>query len=1079
MNILSSSSVSWSKIGLIAYADNVSTEGNLSITFLETINGLNWRFHEPQKYCIHPHLHETQFHSSSNVFVGGSHGPNSVNSGNTIPASTGQTSTPSILGSLPVSNNASKSSSHHFFYSISSVYWNNWFNLPGDMLAVCDELGNMTMLILGQSPQGPVTIDKLTMLFQDNVYKLHNQLLPLQQVNEKSDKIERKETKKEYQTTILDFSWFSSSKPIISSQFCVLDSSTDLYKNKVQQIQPYGVFYPPSMKYGCLAVRKNGQVDFWYQFSNSKNHKKITTHLLNAQNKETNELDWLQFAKITPMNEDQCILITTFSRISKRLTFYKLHVNWNINPTNPTIINNPSLRVYHLLETTVDSINEEGNPIELTDLYILSRPSSEKEPPLEVLLIFENLEDSTSIIKRYRLTKSKVSKDFLKMLNIDINNIQDQNSNTVLNHTNNTSTNNNNNMNNNYTNMLSSKRYTLTFFDKIKLEKRVVSISSKNLYEFITIYFEDGTIKTYSHNEWKLESDKLKNQNNLGKYRNILTSVISCGFQFPKTFHSSSLEWMIISPSMTGAIVKLKKRQTPNYFAIETDVSDGERDRLTATAYAFGFVSSTHRQLSSEDLSISCKTHLMKINEVNNERAHEFVTSLMTSIYSFFNMTPDAPKDILDKMISSRPVQKTILLQLELSNGLKQTNIYEMSRSIMSLRNVLFAFNGVARNLQFAIEQINSNSISHSNGKLFQAIFTKQDLIHSLIPIAKWFIKFVTYLIQGAILMINDNNSKSNTLVLGILGAKIPRTIMISILSEINKVIQLITKYPETTFPILDESSNFLRMIILESPINLEDLERLLIDVNTSLIKFTEHKPYFIKNPRLLVTSAVLEGDKDVENYLLSLVKNTFLKDDTTSNIFFSDTNGLRITNDVFFQKELLQSLQPLSKGLVVDQEILPNKFQDSKSISILTYDSISYEEFTLDEIQGKKLKRCCRCGSITRAGYTIFPSRAVIATSIQTKRWPTMYSRVCICSGYLYELDTYTPTGMTPSNAIATPLLNNTNQNSNSELDLNSGDNSNNTHLHSSTHHHHNQSHHPMEGIVSTNTNTPAPTMI
>lgn len=958
--------ISWSKTGLIAYADKNSPDGNLCITFLETINGTNWRFHPPKKYIIHPHLHEI----SSSPSSGG------VKKNATAPTS-GSGSTSSHSGS-----NASKLS-NYFFYNINSVHWNNWFNLPGDMLAVCDELGNMTMLILGQGPQGPVTMDKLTMLFQDNVYKIYNQLLQLDESVDNGIKVEKKKTKKEYQTAISEFFWISSSKPVISSQYCVLDSSIDTYRNKVQQVPPYGMFHPPFIKYACLAIRKNGQIDFWYQFSNSKNHKKITLQLSNSQNNENKELNWLQFTKITPINEEQSMLITSYSKLTNRLSFYKLRVNWNINTTNQNQLNDLTLTLSHICDTNLDSIDTEGRVLELVNLHVLSKSPLEKDLSPEIVLLYDICGTNSSIVKRYRLCQSQLNAVYLRILKPAFS----QTDNVGLKPTN---------------------RYSIVHSVDMVLDGKVKYMTSEVLDGFVTFYFQDTSIKTYSQSDWKLENERLQHQNRQGKFRDIITSVLSVGFKYPKIPSLSLVEWVKVSPAMTCVILKLKNKNTPQLYSIYQDhILNRDLDSVNSTAFAFGFVAIIHRQLSAEDLSIACKTHLMKISKDDPLRGKEFITALMSNIYSFFNITPDAPSEILDKMISSRPVQKAMLLQLELGSSSSHKNVYEMARVVMSLRNVYFAFNGVARNLQFAIEQLNgTNSIQLTNGKLFQTAFTKQDLVHSLIPIAKWFVEFVTYLIQNVLIMINNDSKNESSLVSGVFGARIPRSLMISILNEIKRVTQLVTKFPETTYPILNESSKFLKMILNESPVSFEKFETFLTDVNNKFITLNEHEPSNSRELSLLVKAEIPPEFSKVADFLLVYSKNVILAHIDPASVYFTDTSGLRISKDELFQHDIITLLQPLEKGLVVNSDDLPANFKTSRSFSQIKYDGISYDNLSEKEIKEGKLKRCCRCGCITRAGYVISTDKTIVPTSIQTKRWPTMYARVCICSGYLYELE-------------------------------------------------------------------------
>lgn len=994
--------ISWSKNGIIAYGDSKSPNGNLCITFLETINGNNCRFHPPQTYSVHPQLHEIPVTHDAKSATSAS--GNNVDTGNiTSPSHQGG----SQINSSALASNSTSSSgktSSHFFYDIVSIHWNNWFSLPGDMLAVCDELGNMTMLIAGQSPEGATTFEKLTMLFQDNIYKIYNHVAPLKQVSESAlptGKIERKQTKKEYNTRILDFHWLSSSKSIIVSQFCALDSSSNVYRNKAQQIAPSGVFYPPFMKYACIAVRRNGQIDFWYQFSNSKDHKKINLQLLASPNQRFKELDWFQFARITPMKDEQSILISGYSQITKKLCFYKVFVNWNVTNNNKSpVLNDPTLTVKPILDVPLDIVSKDGCVLKLYDLVVLSKTAIDKDSSAEVLVVYHVSGTQKTLVKRYKLTNTFLAMDFLSVLKPGIE-----------------SSGGNNAM------PLKSSHYNLRHGHDIILEKTVSDVTTELLDNFVTFFYDDGTVDIYNQNDWTKERERIKVQTNNAKFSNVMTSALSTGLGYPKIPPATSLEWSRLSPTMAGVMYKMKDDPIPKFHTLtRTDLSNPALDDLDATAFAFTFVNSTHRQLSSEDLSIACKTHIIKLAQISEDRAKHFITTLMSNLYPFFNVSPDAPKDIMDKMISSRPIQKIMLLQLELGTRLKDQRIAQMARVILYLKNVLFAFNGVARNLQFAIEQMN-NGNSNSSNKLFQTLFSKQDLIYSLIPIANWFVKFITFLIQEVLILVNDPSKSSHTLVLGVFGAKMPRQLILSVLNEIKKISQIIAKFPETTYPVLNESSTYLRMILGDTPVNFEKFEMFLIDVNNKFTAFNEEQPASKKESilkreySLLIQAEVPPTDSRVADFLLAYSCNAVISHISPSDVYFSDTTGLRLTDEEFVMPKYTRLQQPVEKGIVVN---LPpasqtsgdddgkKKYtpQSSRSFSHTIYDGVTYDRFSPAEIKDGKLKRCSRCGAVTRAGYVIAVDKTIVPTSIHTKRWPTMYTRTCICSGMLYELE-------------------------------------------------------------------------
>ena len=1025
MNFMGTHPVSWSKSGIIAYGDSQSEEGNLCITFLETTNGVNWRFHPPERYAIHSHLYETASRNPSiNTNTGTASGGNPSNNSHAISdvrssSNNNSRNAPSVTSTT--TNNGSKLGSFspkkipYFFYNITSVHWNNWFGLSGDILAVCDELGNMTMLVAGQRPEGATTFDQLTVLFQDNIYKIHNCVIPLDKLksNSETSNFERKRTKKRHLTAILDFHWLSSVKNMVISQFCALDTSTGTYRNRLQQIQPYGVFHPPFIKYACLSIRRNGQLDFWYQFSNSKDHKKITIQLLQAHNTSgPRDLDWLQFAKITSLRDEQSMLISTYSKCRNKFMFYKLIVNWNINTAKTNVLNNPTLNVELITEMTADETDEEGNVLKLVDMHVLSKAMFDRNTAPELLVIYHVCGKNVTLVKRFRIMHSVLPTDYLAILKPSIRSAKDGSVAPVK-----------------------LKRYSLTQHTSIRLDGRVTHISSEILDNFVIFHFEDGSVMVFHQNDWSIETQRLSNQAgiNTGKYSNIITSALSTGMSFPNLPPSSVVEWIKLSPTMTGMIYKLFGDPLPRFRPIfRQDISNPANDPLDSAAFAFAFVNSSHTQLSAEDLSIACKTHVTRLAQLSEERATTFILGLISTLYSLFNITPDGPKEMIDKLISTRSVQKITLLQMELGSGLKDRRITSIAKVILFLKNTLFAFSGVARNLHFAIEQMNNNSNNNNNnqqstGKIFQTLFSKQDLVHSLIPITKWFVKFVSYLIREVLILTSNPFEKNNTLVLGVVGAKISRQLMLSVLGEIKKVAQIITKFPERRYPILNESSNFLKMTLGESAISFEKLEKFLMDVGNKLdaldgrgqqqqqqqqqhqkqemsplpSSISERNDLLKLECSLLVKAEFLPKYSHIEDFIISEAHNMLITRNNAPLIYFADTSGLRLTIEEFFVPEVLHLLQPVSKGLVLNNmENIP-----SHEFSRLEYDAITYDCFSEAELKEGKLKRCNRCGGVTRAGYTVSKDKTIVPTSIQTKRWPTMYTRTCICSGILCRI--------------------------------------------------------------------------
>lgn len=1024
--------VSWSKYGIILHSDGP----NVGLTYLENLNGKNWRIAPSKWYKISKKSDAT----------------------NTL------------------KNEADPVNAFSNTLDISHIQFNNWATLPGETAAVIDIAGNVTLVTLGYEKERVCTFDNLTISFQDIAFEVPGSNDPVDtksngstyydlkyfanQISngfdgkyipgsQNSIKHENLDTSK-IPTSILSFQWVANSKKVMTSKLqatwktSVNGDNNNLLKRSVQvnklqfnNLPLFGCYYPHYIKHVFSAVRKNSDFVLWYNFLNSRTTRKVTCKL----DEELGNL-LLDDSQIAYCQESNCFLISTLQKDKGELKIYKLTIDWNLKQyqllqqkqeeNHPNINANelphPILKSEHLLTFNLDTeIN--GMDANFVKHYFLNRSYDDSCSPDAELVIQYELKDlftgvADTILKRYVVKK-------LSPTTLSNNIPLGQNANFKMN------------------------KYQLTHIaDSEFIGKKILQLDFHSILELITIRFENGDIETLKRSTWQNTSKKLDLLQEGGGLINgnlDISTPLETGFKFENLLSSNQseeIEWCILSPLAAGLLYKFKNKSELKFTSYSP--IHGKYDTISeiqVTALAHNFVhSTTHQPCGGEDVTLAISNFLDNIpDDANSTNAKKDILFLvLKTCFKFFGFLANSNTDYIQKILVTKPMQKLILLHLELSLSVPHNeNSTVMVRILLQLRTFWFAISQVSKTVTQAVTNMNNiqQQQDKSNGDNISILsltlsYTKQDSIESILTFSEWFFKLLNLINKEMIVLLNEKQDKNSQFVLAVLGSKLTRSMLLANITELKKLSKIIIQFKETNVPILQQSSNIFLDLINEN-------SKLLATVEDYLLKLDEGLK---KNEADEVANSNNNGNGDIKldgafketlifskgeihksfkfhhMIVLNLFKTIVLPSlDINKVLFLNDDKDLKLFSEEFLtNRELsIKKFESIKKGVFVEN--YNEEFYRNYNFNI--------DDITKEKIHSKKykkqLKQCNRCNSVTISSfkspnkpenpleefdddnYYYFNRHMYngLSPNLISRRWNSTYYQICICSGVLKTL--------------------------------------------------------------------------
>ncbi|RKP32684.1 hypothetical protein METBISCDRAFT_11921 [Metschnikowia bicuspidata] len=935
--------ISWSKTGIICYSLAGDTGPNLNITFLENIDGKNWQLAPAQTLTIRPV--------------------------DTQPAQ--------------------------------KVVFVQWSNISTD-LAVFDELGNFYILLAGVGLLQNRGVEKLTptpkpieepetppfeLTSYNHTEMIYRDVQPLG-------------TKEPSQGSCIAFKWLPVEKPHLVNKLAKWSAESNAYVYGIEQYKPLLLAHPVLTKQACLAVRRSGIINLYYQGEHKVEYHKLTIDLGTRGSSAP-----LQLAKaLIGFTADKKIVITAYDTALGLILTYSVLLDWGFlvnsalrqskdphyhtpkeEQTAPTI----SAELVHQMrpvamnvdmERALDATPQEADtpPVETASLVLIDilSPYHAQTEHVEVLITYEH----------FSAAKPVVSFTTQRFWCIDLTQ----------------------NLAGCFSAVCSSSAaptsplYTLQLQDKMTVPGRLREIHLALSESMVLFELKSGDFLPISRATWAfcgettlVKSEPLEPaqqpQSVTMPAVTTIASLLDCGFRFPQLLCARRSFACSVSPNMT--CVAYLEPANDALSLVTLDRGPGSSLDTVCVALAHTHAHACYSNACSDDLMLVIKAEHDRI--AGSAQQQQFLDKLNVEAHGAIHFHLSSfGKESVHKLLSNPPLQKLLLLQLVLSDLSGNRKTREIAWVVLNLRFTSF---GIMFTLSSIYRQLSKKNPAYDT---LEDSAHRAEYVYLLIGNVKWLVDFVIYLNQELtqLLLLKQNPGDSlvtmhNSIALPVLLSKIPRLFLMYALSSIGKTHEILKKLHKNLsernklFTLMKDAIDRLFSVCTSPPWKMAAFEAFLRECESHILK--ELAPKLAERELMIKLEQDLfcRGEIPAEYALLAeLILDRHAlsigRDSRLSDLFLYDTSWIAIGPATPYSAEPMNVDSTTARkthGTVIRHAYSKLEAVDALRKILITCPS--------------QVRKCVRCRSVSLVAYPqVFDTVHVVAL------WTMVFQRTCLC---------------------------------------------------------------------------------